>query len=185
MFFAIGIRIYILKGYFDFMNNFLNKLERKFGRYAIPDLIRYVIVLYCAGAVIGMINPRIYYNYLCLDMSAVFRGQIWRLFTFLIEPYGFSSGMGMLLSILFFVIQVQLFFLFGRSLEQAWGTFRFNMYFLSGYLFNIIAALILYISPLHSAIYYSVFPSPGRLWSISMSIQRRRHAPCLPRTTMS
>ena len=111
------------------MNNFLNKLERKFGRYAIPDLIRYVIVLYCAGAVIGMINPRIYYNYLCLDMSAVFRGQIWRLFTFLIEPYGFSSGMGMLLSILFFVIQVQLFFLFGRSLEQAWGTFRFNMYF--------------------------------------------------------
>ena len=119
------------------MNNFLNKLERKFGRYAIPDLIRYVIVLYCAGAVIGMINPRIYYNYLCLDMSAVFRGQIWRLFTFLIEPYGFSSGMGMLLSILFFVIQVQLFFLFGRSLEQAWGTFRFNMYFLSGYLFNI------------------------------------------------
>ena len=139
------------------MNNFLNKLERKFGRYAIPDLIRYVIVLYCAGAVIGMINPRIYYNYLCLDMSAVFRGQIWRLFTFLIEPYGFSSGMGMLLSILFFVIQVQLFFLFGRSLEQAWGTFRFNMYFLSGYLFNIIAALILYISPLHSAIYYSGF----------------------------
>ena len=157
MFFAIGIRIYILKGYFDFMNNFLNKLERKFGRYAISDLIRYVIVLYCAGAVIGMINPRIYYNYLCLDMSAVFRGQIWRLFTFLIEPYGFSSGMGMLLSILFFVIQVQLFFLFGRSLEQAWGTFRFNMYFLSGYLFNIIAALILYISPLHSAIYYSGF----------------------------
>lgn len=31
----------------------------------------------------------------------------------------------------------------------------------------------------------TVFPSPGRLWSISMSIQRRRHAPCLPRTTMS
>ena len=31
------------------------------------------------------------------------------------------------------------------------------MYFLSGYLFNIIAALILYISPLHSAIYYSGF----------------------------
>lgn len=73
------------------------------------------------------------------------------------EPYGFSSRYGKLLSILFFVIQVQLFFLFGRSLEQAWGTFRFNMYFLSGYLFNIIAALILYLSPLHSQIYYSGF----------------------------
>ena len=138
------VKIYSLKGFISFMDNFLNKLERQFGRYAIPDLIRYVIILYCAGAVIGMINENIYYEYLCLDMSAVFRGQIWRLVTFLIEPYGFSSGMGMLLSILFFVIQVQLFFLFGRSLEQAWGTFKFNMYFLSGYLFNIIAALILY-----------------------------------------
>lgn len=151
------VKIYSLKGFISFMDNFLNKLERKFGRYAIPDLIRYVIILYCAGAVIGMINENIYYEYLCLDMSAVFRGQIWRMVTFLIEPYGFSSGMGMLLSILFFVIQVQLFFLFGRSLEQAWGTFRFNMYFLSGYLFNIIAALILYLSPLHSQIYYSGF----------------------------
>ena len=144
------VKIYSLKGFISFMDNFLNKLERKFGRYAIPDLIRYVIILYCAGAVIGMINENIYYEYLCLDMSAVFRGQIWRLVTFLIEPYGFSSGMGMLLSILFFVIQVQLFFLFGRSLEQAWGTFRFNM-------FNIIAALILYLSPIHSQIYYSGF----------------------------
>lgn len=97
------VKIYSLKGFISFMDNFLNKLERKFGRYAIPDLIRYVIILYCAGAVIGMINENIYYEYLCLDMSAVFRGQIWRLVTFLIEPYGFSSGMGMLLSILFFL----------------------------------------------------------------------------------
>lgn len=32
---------------------------------------------------------------------------------------------------------------------------------------------------------YDGISSPGRLWSISMSIQKRRHAPCLPRTTMS
>lgn len=137
------------------MNQFLNKLERKFGRYAIPDLIKYVVALYCAGAVLGIINPEIYNQYLSLDMDAVFHGQIWRLVTFLIEPYGLYSGMGILLSILFFFFQVNLFFLFGRSLEQAWGTFRFNMYFLSGYLFNILAALILYLSPLHSTVYAS------------------------------
>jgi len=140
-----------------FMENFLDKLERKFGKYAVPDLIRYVIVLYCAGAVIGMLNPGIYYSYLCLDMAAVFRGQIWRLFTFLVEPYGFSKGLGMFISILFFLIQVHLFFMFGRSLEQAWGTFRFNMYFFCGYILNIVAALILYLSPLHLEVYYSGF----------------------------
>lgn len=141
----------------SFMDKFINKLERKFGKYAIPDLIKYVIVLYCAGAAIGMLNPGIYYSYLCLDMGAVFHGQIWRLFTFLIEPYGFSRGLGMLLSILFFAIQVHLFFLFGRSLEQAWGTFRFNLYFFFGYILNILAALILYLSPMHLEVYYSGF----------------------------
>lgn len=139
------------------MNQILNKLERKFGRYAIPDLIKYVVALYCVGAVIGMLNPQIYYSYLCLDMDAVFHGQVWRLFTFLIEPYGFADGMGMLISIIFFLFQVNLFFLFGRSLEQAWGTFRFNMYFFSGYLLNIVAALILYLSPLHASVYDSGF----------------------------
>ncbi|MBO5483852.1 MAG: hypothetical protein J5979_01420 [Lachnospiraceae bacterium] len=139
------------------MNQFLNKLEKKFGRYAIPDLIRYVIVLYCAGAALGMINENIYYKYLSLNFDAIFHGQVWRLFTYLFEPYGFNRGMGFVISILFFAIQVNLFFLFGRSLEQAWGTFRFNMYFISGYLLNILAALILYLSPIHATQYCSGF----------------------------
>lgn len=145
------------------MNGWLNKLERKYGRYAIPDLIKYVIILYCAGAALGMatelnvIPISIYDTWLCLDMEKVFHGQIWRLFTYLIEPYGFSSGFGFIINLLFLVIQVNLFFLFGRSLERAWGTFRFNMYFFTGYLLNIIAALILYLSPLHATVYYSGF----------------------------
>lgn len=139
------------------MNNWLNKMERKFGRYAVPDLIRYVVALFVAGAVLGLINPDIYYRYLSLDMNAILHGQVWRLFTYLLEPYGFSSGMGMIVSILFFLIQVNLFFMFGRSLEQAWGSFRFNMYFFSGYIFNILAALLLYLSPLHSTVYQAGF----------------------------
>ena len=44
------------------MNQILNKLERKFGKYAIPDLIKYVVALYCAGAVLGMLNESFYYQ---------------------------------------------------------------------------------------------------------------------------
>ena len=73
------------------MNQLLNKLEKKFGRYAVPDLIKYVIVLYCAGAALGLINENIYYSYLSLNVEAVLHGQIWRLFTYLIEPYGFNG----------------------------------------------------------------------------------------------
>ena len=138
------------------MNQLLNKLERKYGKYAVPDLIKYVIVLYCAGAALGLIDNRIYYNYLSLNVEAVLHGQVWRLVTYLIEPYGFNTGMGFIVSILFFAIQVNLFFLFGRSLERAWGTFRFNMYFISGWLLNIVAAFILY-GAIHSTYYMSGF----------------------------
>ena len=53
------------------MNQLLNKLERKYGKYAVPDLIKYVIVLYCAGAALGVIDNRIYYNYLSLNVEAI------------------------------------------------------------------------------------------------------------------
>lgn len=39
------------------MNNWLDKLERKFSRYAIPNLITYIIILYAAGFALELINP--------------------------------------------------------------------------------------------------------------------------------
>ena len=33
----------------------------------------------------------------------------------------------------------------GNSLENAWGTFRFNLYFLSGILFNILGVVVVYV----------------------------------------
>lgn len=137
------------------MNEFLNKLEKKFGHLAIPNLIRYIIILDCVGAFIAIVNPELYYEYLVLDIDAVLHGQVWRLFTFLLEPHGYDASMGLVLGILFFIFQVNLFLLMGRSLEYAWGSFRFNLYFLTGYIFNILAAVILYLTPLEWSIYDS------------------------------
>lgn len=140
---------------------FIDKLERKFGKYAIPDLIRYVMVVYVAGAVLGLYDSTqsvgIYDTFLALDYNKVFRGQIWRLFTFLIEPYGLTATGGIVFQILFLLIQVNLFMLFGRSLERAWGTFRFNLYMIAGWFFNVLAGLILYLSPAHVSVYASGF----------------------------
>lgn len=119
---------------------FINKLERKFGRYAIHDLMKYIITLYVLGAVIYLINPYFYGAYLSLDIRKVLQGQIWRLVTFIIYPEDISGGFG----IFFFAIEMYLYYTIGRSLENAWGAFRFNLYYLSGILFNIVAAFILY-----------------------------------------
>ena len=49
--------------------NWLDKLERKFGRYAIPNLMYYIIILYGAGFVLNMVNSSFYYQYLALDIG--------------------------------------------------------------------------------------------------------------------
>lgn len=144
------------------MNQFLNKMERKFGRYAVPDLIKYLMGVYMAGAVISLIsmyiNFDIYGEYLSLNYTYVLRGEIWRLFTYLLEPAVIGGDFGsMMMSVLFFMIKVSLFLMFGHYLENVWGAFRFNLYFFTGYLLNIIAALILYLSPLHVINYYAGF----------------------------
>ena len=115
---------------------FLRKLERNFGKYAVPNLMYYIILMYGAGIVIDLVMPGLYYQYLCLDAAAILRGQVWRLVTFLICPP--SSG------IFFNLIAMFLYYSLGTTLERVWGTFRFNLYFFSGILFHIIAAVVIY-----------------------------------------
>lgn len=117
---------------------FLNKMERKFGKYAIHNLMKYVIGLYVVGFIITLINPNLIY-FLYLDIDKVLHGQVWRLVTFLIQVPSLSA-MGMFA----FLIQMYLYYMIGNSLERSWGAFRFNLYFFSGILFNILATVIIY-----------------------------------------
>ena len=120
------------------MNGFLYKLERKFGRYAISNLARYLIYGYAAGYVLYFLSVIFkvdLLNFISLDPYKILHGQIWRLVTWIIYPPQFS----------FWAIFLLLIFLsFGTTLERTWGTFRFNLYILSGIFFTIIGAFILY-----------------------------------------
>ena len=91
------------------MNNWLNKLERKFGRYAIPNLMYYIIILYAAGFVLNLVNPLFYYQYLSLDASMILKGQVWRIFTFIIQAP--SS------SLVFIIFSLYLYYMIGKQLE--------------------------------------------------------------------
>ena len=68
------------------MNQWLNKMERKLGRYAIPNLMNYVVILYAVGALVCWRAPELYFEYLMLDARAILHGQIWRIVTFLMWP---------------------------------------------------------------------------------------------------
>ena len=116
--------------------NWMEKLERKFGKYAIPNLMYYIIILYVVGFALDIFASGFYEEYLCLNAYAILHGQLWRLVTFIIQPP--SS------SLLFMIFTLFLYYMIGRELEYAWGTFRFNLYFFMGVIFHIIAAMLVY-----------------------------------------
>lgn len=117
--------------------NWISKLERKFGRFAIPNLMYYIIILYGIGFVLDYLNPYFYIQYLSLNASEILHGQIWRIVTFLIQP---PSN-----HLIFLIIALYFYYMIGKVLEQTWGAFRFNLYFFTGVLFHVIAALVLYL----------------------------------------
>ena len=115
--------------------NFLNKLERKIGKYAIPNLINYILIGYGIGYVILLFNQNIY-SLLSLNPAAVMHGQIWRLFTWVLTVPEQLSFFTIFMFILYYWI--------GHTLENYWGTFRYNMYMLSGYLIMTLGSMIIY-----------------------------------------
>lgn len=71
---------------------------------------------------------------LVLYPDRVLQGEIWRLVTYIFIPPSFSP---------FWIIFVLYFYyLVGTGLEQAWGAFRFNLYYLLGMVGTTVAAFI-------------------------------------------
>lgn len=118
--------------------NWISRLERRFGRFAVPNLMYYIIILYGIGFVLNYVNPYFYIQYLALDASAILHGQIWRIVTFLIQPPSYN--------LLFLIIALYFYYMIGKALEQAWGAFRFNLYFFAGVLFHVLAAIMIYLT---------------------------------------
>lgn len=128
------------------MSSFLDKMERKFGRYAIHNLMLYVSILYVIGYFVWRFNPVFFLNYLSLDMGMVFKGQVWRLVTFLMMPSNQN--------ILLLAIYIYFYNFLGRTLEAIWGAFRFNLYYISGIILTIIGALIMHFVGNDISMYY-------------------------------
>ncbi len=129
---------------------FFQKMERKFGKYAIRNLMYYIMLLYAAGLVLQIVMPQIYWNYLCLNAGAIVHGQIWRIVTFLIYPPVSMSSFGaapasMLSDLLFNGIALSLYYSLGTTLERTWGAFKFNVYFFMGVLGHVLASVIAYL----------------------------------------
>lgn len=114
--------------------NFLNKLERKIGKYAIPNLSLYLIIGYAFGYILEFISPAVR-DFLTLNPYLILHGQIWRLVTWLIIPPSSFD--------LFTIIMLMFYYSVGTNLERTWGTFYYNVYLFMGMIFTVIGSFLI------------------------------------------
>jgi len=92
------------------------------------------IVLVSAGVFI--IGGGGLFNFLAFHPDFIFRGQIWRLITWIFLP----------LTSNFFFVAIALYFYYfvGSTLEREWGAAKFTIYYIFGVLLNIIYGFVMW-----------------------------------------
>ena len=129
--------------------NWLYKLERRFGRFGIPNLMLYV----AAGqAIVWLVIMFAYYPLyflLSLNRSGLFAGQVWRLVSFVFLPPLTTNP-------IYVALEIYLLYWLGSALERTWGSFKFTVYFLLGIVGAWLACLLTGWSD-NLGIYYSLF----------------------------
>ena len=118
-----------------FMNNWLNQLERKYGRFGIPNLTNILVGGQILVFAIELFINRTITAWVGLSRYFLLHGQIWRAITFVFVPFSGGSILGVVLGIYFT-------WFIGTALEREWGDFRYTVYLLSGMLGTVLACLI-------------------------------------------
>lgn len=111
----------------------LDRLERRFGQFAISGFIRYVVVFNAAFYLLSMLD-RGYLNFLYLDSALVMQGQVWRLFTWIFIPPGVGP--------IWIFCYLSFTWWAGDCLEATWGSFRLNLYYFLGMFGCTVAAFL-------------------------------------------
>lgn len=113
--------------------SFMNRMERRFRRFCIPNLTLIIVFGQVAAFLAIQSNPKLLDRFV-LTGDLVLEGQAWRLVTFVFMPPDTH--------VFFLFFALYLFYLMGNALEVTWGTFRYDLFLLTGYLATISVAFM-------------------------------------------
>ena len=115
--------------------NWLNKLERRLGKFAIKNLMTYIV------GITGIIYALSFFgksgfiiSKLMLIPELVLRGEVWRLITYIFIPPNTSP--------IWIIFVLYFYYMVGSALEHEWGSFKFNVFYFVGMIGTTIAAFI-------------------------------------------
>jgi membrane associated rhomboid family serine protease len=111
----------------------LDLLERKIGRFAVPNLTIYLIAgqsFFYVMYLTGKLEREATY----LSAERLLAGEWWRIFTLPFDPPRQS--------LIFTLFAWYFFYMLGTTLEAHWGAFRYNVYLLLGCLMTVAASFL-------------------------------------------
>ncbi len=121
------------------LEKWLYKLEWKYGKYAVHGLMNIIIT--------GMVIVYVMDNFICpmagkeaisplivFSRDAIMHGQVWRIISFIFIPFQTTP--------IFLIFTFYFYWLIGQIMESNWGTFKFNIFYLSGIIGTIIGGFI-------------------------------------------
>ena len=124
------------------LNYFLYKMENKIRRVAIEKLMQIIsvamLIVFAGDILLSLASngsTLSLNSMLCFDRGAIFRGQVWRIITFIFVYPSASSPLLVLLALYFY-------YWTGSAVEGYWGKARFNLYYLFGIIGTVIAGFI-------------------------------------------
>ena len=115
--------------------NFMDKLYKKYGKYAVYNLQKYLIFAYTFGVLLNLLQLDVS-GLLGFSMDAILHGQVWRLVTWVFCADGSS-----IISLLFIYCVYSM----AQGFEQMVGTFRMNVYLIGGMILNLLGAILVYV----------------------------------------
>ncbi len=103
-------------------------------RFGIPNLMRVIVIGNALVYLLMMFSNPAALSFLAFNLDGVLHGEIWRIITYIFYP-GYTSALGLMITLFFY-------YWIGSTLEQRWGTARFNLYYFSGVLLTVVGITI-------------------------------------------
>lgn len=120
------------------VDTWLDQFCRKHPGLGIPNLMLIVVAGTAFVYLLDMFSGGVSLSgLLSFSPYYIFRGQIWRLITFVFVP---MNG-----NMLFLLISLYFYYFIGSSLEREWGSTKFTVFYAMGVLLNVIVGLLLYL----------------------------------------
>lgn len=137
------------------LERLITRLERRFGRYAFGNVTYFLVGLQALGFAIVLVRPDLAER-LVLERSAVLDGEWWRLVTFVLSPVSTSP--------IWVIFALYWLYVMGSALEERWGSFRYELYWLTGLGATVAAVFLGGSSATLAPLVMSLFLAFATLW---------------------